>query len=118
GRAGLRAGSSGRDGRPAIRRVFVGGFSGLAWIRIPGGFPKIRPCRWRSIALRPPAYEGERKGTVKSMAYGKAETVFPVKRRAFARFRTVAACVPSCSRLDPELASGWTPAAHGRNHAP
>ena len=52
------------------------------------------------------------------MAYGKAETVFPVKRRAFARFRTVAACVPSCSRLDPELASGWTPEASGLNHRP
>src|SRR5690606_35067676 len=68
GRAGLRTESSGRDGRPAIRRVFVGDFSGLAWIRSPGGFPKIRPCRWRSIALRPPAYDFRQEGPANSYA--------------------------------------------------
>jgi hypothetical protein len=25
-------------------------------LRLPGGFPKIRPCRWRYCALRPPVY--------------------------------------------------------------
>ena len=28
-----------------------------------GGFPKIRPCRWRYAALRPPAYEYRQEGT-------------------------------------------------------
>ncbi len=28
-----------------------------------GGFPKIRPCRWRCPALRPPAYEIAQEGT-------------------------------------------------------
>jgi len=30
----------------------------------PGGFPKIRPCRWRNAALRPPAYEYRQEGPV------------------------------------------------------
>ena len=80
---GLRAESSGRDGRPAIRRVVVGGFSGLAWIRMPGGFPKIRPCRWRSIAPRPPAYDFRQEGPANSSGSGtKAATRAPLPRIA------------------------------------
>jgi hypothetical protein len=36
----------------------------------PGGFPKIRPCRWRNIAPSPPAYVSARKGTGKQRLGG------------------------------------------------
>ena len=35
-----------------------------------GGFPKNRPCRWRCVALRPPAYVSARKGTRKQRVGG------------------------------------------------
>lgn len=70
-----------RPGYPAERPVFIGVCAGLWWIRIPGGFPKIRPCRWRSIAPRPPAYDFRQEGPVNSSGSGtKAATRAPLPR--------------------------------------
>src|SRR5690606_861281 len=35
------------------------------WTLDSGGFPKIRPCRWRNAEPSPPAYVSARKGTGK-----------------------------------------------------
>lgn len=50
----------------------VSGGSNGQWL--PGGFPKIRPCRWRCAALRPPAYEYRQEGTRNSLGLDLGRT--------------------------------------------
>ena len=76
-RSGLRGGfqlDSGVQGiHPGVHQtshcycVVISG-SGVDSTR--GGLPKIRPCRWRNCALRPPAYVSARKGTIKQWVSG------------------------------------------------
>ena len=40
------------------------------WTLDSGGFPKIRPCRWRNAEPSPPAYVSARKGTGKQRLGG------------------------------------------------
>ena len=47
------------------RRCYCVVISGCVVASGRGGFPKIRPCRWRCAALRPPAYVSAQKGTGK-----------------------------------------------------
>lgn len=58
--------------------------SGDRWLPSGGGgFPKIWPCRWRSIALRPPAYDFRQEGPANSSGSGtKAATRAPLPRIA------------------------------------
>ena len=41
--------------------------AGRGWMPARGGFPKIRPCRWRCPALRPPVYVSGQEGPANAL---------------------------------------------------
>jgi len=94
---------------PLILRRFQASQGGFR----PGWTPKKIALTLAKLRASPASIRSARKGTVKSTAYGSAETVFPVNRSPSARCRTVAARMPSCPLLDSKLDPGWTPESSG-----
>src|SRR5690625_4056376 len=73
-----------------------------------GGFPKIRPCRWRSSALRPPAYEYRQEGTGNCLGVDPGRTLAgyrgpegPGQRKGESELSS--ALSPSCLRNSMDL---------------
>src|SRR5690606_4969685 len=82
------------------------------WTLDSGGFPKIRPCRWRNAEPSPPAYVPARKGTGKQRLGGADPDWTPEASLGF----HLGISVGSPERTTPSI-SPWIP-SEGRSVSP
>ena len=90
------------------RRCYCVVISSLAVASGGGGFPKIRPCRWRCVALRPPAYECRQEGTGNCVGVDPGRTLAGCRgpegpRQRKGESELSSALSPSCLRNSMDL---------------